>query len=149
MDTKPDLDSIANELDAVHAAARQAFLARDLNAYRALFTEDLRYVQPDGKAIGLQQLMRDVGKQLAQYKAVDLEVTRESIANNDDGTVTQFARQDATYSVSVFFIFTKTWKIARRGKYTYRIADEGWRICDVEVLSETVNSMSRDNRDQK
>ena len=58
-------------------------------------------------------------------------------------------RQDGTYSVSVFFIFTKTWKIERHGKYTYRQTDEGWRICDVEVLAETVNSKSRDKRDEK
>ena len=61
-----DLNSIANELDTVHAAARGAFLDRDLDAYQGFFTDDLRYVQPDGKAIGRAQLMLDVGKQLAQ-----------------------------------------------------------------------------------
>ncbi len=149
METKLDLNLIASELDAVHAAARQAFRLRDLDAYREFFTEDLRYVQPDGNAIGRAQLMRDVGKQLSQYKAVDSEMTRESIAINDDGTVTQIARQNGTYSVSVFFIFTKTWKIRRKGKYTYRKTDNGWRICDVEVQTETVNSKSIEQRDEK
>lgn len=149
METKLDLNSIASELDAVHAAARQAFRVRDLDAYREFFTDDLRYVQPDGKAIGRAQLMRDVAQQLAQYKAVDSEMTRESIAINDDGTVTQIVRQNGTYSVSVFFIFTKTWKIERQGKYSYRMTDTGWRICEVEVQAETVDSMSRDQRDEK
>lgn len=149
MDAELNLTSIASELDAAHAAARQAFRARDLDAYREFFTDDLRYVQPDGTAIGRAQLMRDVGKQLAQYKAVDSEMTRESIAMNNDGTVTQLARQNGTYSVSVFFIFTKAWRIERQGKYTYRKTDSGWRICDVEVQAETVSSMARDQRDEK
>ena len=71
MENKLDVNSIANELDAVHAAARQAFLERDINAYREFFTDDLRYVQPNGKTISRSQLMRDVGKQISQYKAVD------------------------------------------------------------------------------
>ena len=139
MQTKLDPNLIASELDAVHAAARQAFRARDLDAYQEFFTDDLRYVQPDGKVIGRPELMRDVSKQLAQYKAVDSEMTRESIAINDDGSVSQIVRQNGTYSVSVFLIFTKTWKVERRGKYTYRTTDKGWRICDVEVQAETLN----------
>ena len=133
-----DLDAIAVELDAVHAAARKAFCARDIDGYGAVFTDDLRYVQPNGKPIGLPQLMRDVGKQLSQFKAVDSEFERESLTMNDDGTVTQVVRQNATYSVSVFLIFTKTWKIERRGRYTFRRTATGWRISDVEVLSEAV-----------
>jgi hypothetical protein len=142
METESDLESIAKELDAIHNTARQAFRARDLDAYRELFTDDLRYIQPDGVAIGREQLMGDVGKQLAQFKAVDSDVTRESIAMNDDGTVTQILRQNGVYTVSVFFIFTKTWKIQRHGRYTYRMTDNGWRICHVEVLSEAVNGVA-------
>lgn len=142
MDTNNDLKEIAKELDDVHTNARRAFLNRDLNAYRAIFTEDLRYVQPNGKPIDLGQLMRDVKRQLAQFKSVDSEFTRDSIAMNHDGSVTQVGRQNATYSVSVFFFFTKTWKISRHGQYTFRRTDNGWRICDVVVLSETVRSVS-------
>jgi hypothetical protein len=139
METEPDLNSITKELDAIHAAARQAFRARDLDAYHELFTDDLRYIQPDGVAIGREQLMRDVGKQLAQFKAVDSDVMRESIAINDDGTVTQMLRHNGVYTVSVFFVCTKTWKIQRHGRYKYRMTENGWRICHVEVLSEAVN----------
>jgi ketosteroid isomerase-like protein len=141
-DMNIDIEAIAKELDNVHAKARSAYLKRDLNAYRAVFTEDLRYLQPNGKPIGLQQLMRDVGKQLAQFKSVDSEFTRESIAMNQDGSVTQFGSLNGTYSVSIFFFFTKTWKIVRRGRYTFRKIDDEWRICEVEVLSETVKSQS-------
>jgi ketosteroid isomerase-like protein len=149
METELDLDSISSELDAVHVAARRAFRARDLDAYRDFFTDDLRYLQPDGNSIGRKELMRDVGKQLSQYKAVDSEMTRESISINNDGTVTQIMRQNGAYSVSVFFVFTKTWKIERKGKYTYLKTDDGWRICDVEVQSEAVNSTSRVQQDEK
>ena len=98
------LDAIGAELDALQAAARKAFHARDIKGYAAMFTDDLRYVQPDGKAIGLWQLMRDVEKQLRQFKSVDSEVVRESLTMNGDGTVTAVLRQKATYSVSVFWI---------------------------------------------
>ncbi|MFO0914788.1 MAG: DUF4440 domain-containing protein [Pirellulales bacterium] len=138
MTAEENVRFIADELDAAHAAARRAYCERDIEAYESFFTEDLRYVQPNGKAIGRDRLMRDVNKQFAQFKTVDLEVTRESITINDDGTVTQILRQNGSYSLSVFIIFTKTWKIKRRGKFTYRKTAAGWRICDVEVLSETV-----------
>ncbi len=140
MDTNIELEAIAKELDDVHSRARQAFLNRDLNAYRAVFTDDLRYVQPNGKPIDLKQLMRDVGKQLAQFKSVDSEFTRESIEVNHDGSVTQTGKQNGTYSVSIFFFFNKTWKIFRRGRYTFRKTADGWLICNVEVLNETVES---------
>ncbi|MHC4400933.1 MAG: nuclear transport factor 2 family protein [Planctomycetota bacterium] len=130
---------IADELDKVHAAARQTFSARDIEAYQNFFTEDLRYVQPNGKAIGREQLMRDVRKQFAQFTTVHSEMARETIAINDDGTVTQIASQNGEYSVTAFVIFKRTWKIKRRGKYTYRKTPDGWRICDVEVFSETVH----------
>ena len=142
MDTNIDLDEIAKELDEVHANARRAFRDRDINAYRAMFTEDLRYVQPDGKQIGLKQLMRDVRKQLAQFKSVDSEFTRDSIAMNGDGSVTEVCCQHGMYAVSVFFFFTKTWRIARRGRYTFRKTADGWQICEVEVMTETAKSRS-------
>lgn len=138
MDNNIDLDEIAKELDEAHALARRAFLNRDINAYREFFTEDLRYIQPDGKPIGLKQLMRDVSKQLAQFKSVDSVFLRESISMNKDGSVTEVGHQNGTYSVTLFFFFTRTWKISRRGQYTFRKTDHGWRICHVEVLSEAV-----------
>ena len=133
-----NLNAIADELDSMHASARHAFRSRDIINYRSFFTDDLRYVQSDGKEIGIDELMRDVSKQLTQFKAVDSRLTRESIEMNDNGTVTQLLKQIGTYSLSVFLVFTKTWNIDRRGKYTYRKTDSGWRICDVEVLSENL-----------
>lgn len=138
MKAKLDLNLVSDELDALHAAARRAYLARDLNAYRDFFTHDLRYIQPDGKSIGRVQLMRDVGKQLSQFKSVDSEVTRKSITENENGTVTQVAHQTGTYTVSAFFILTKTWKIDREAKYTFRKTEGEWKICQVEVLDENV-----------
>jgi ketosteroid isomerase-like protein len=140
MDTNINLSEIASQLDDVHANARRAFINRDIDSYRSFFTDDLRYIQPNGKPIDKRQLMRDVSKQLAQFKSVDYEFVRETIAMNEDGTVTQVGSQNGTYSVSIFFFFTKTWKINRRGRYRFRKTDEGWRICEVEVLVETVKS---------
>ncbi len=133
-----DLAEIATELDAVHATARITFAARDINGYRALFTEDLRYVPPNGKPIGLGQLMGDVAKQFSNFPTVTSDHKRESLTLNADGTVTQVLYQKATYSISVFFFFRKEWHLERRGIYTFRRTENHWRIADVEVLSETV-----------
>ncbi|MCA9057702.1 MAG: hypothetical protein KDA85_04360 [Planctomycetaceae bacterium] len=66
------------------------------------------------------------------------ELTRKTIVMNDDGTVTQTLIQIGTYSLSVFLIFAKTWSIKRTGTYSYRRTEAGWRIFNVEVLSENV-----------
>lgn len=133
-----DLEIITAELDQFHRDSREAFLARDLVRYESLFTADLQYVQPNGKPIGRPQLMRDVARQLAEFKNVDVRFERESIFKNADGTVTQILHQSGVYKISVFFFFTKHWNVRRIGKYTYRKTDDGWRIARVEVISETV-----------
>jgi hypothetical protein len=142
MNQSMDLDEICKELDELHLMARHAFLYRDIDAYRLMFTEDLRYLQFDGKIIGLKQLLLDVSRQLSKFKSVDSEFIRESIAMNEDGTVSQVGRQRSTYSVSMLLFFTKTWRIDRRGKFTYRRSDDGWRVCEVQVMAETVKSQS-------
>ncbi len=133
-----DSEEIATELDALHEVARRTFSERDIEAYRALFAEDLCYVQSNGTAIDREHLMRDVSLQLTRFRSVDTTYNRESLTVNDDGSVTQVLEQTARYSLSVFVLFTKTWHLNRRGKYTYRKTELGWRIAEVEVLSETV-----------
>ncbi len=83
-------------------------------------------------------MMSDVARQLARFRSVNTAYKRESLAVNGDGSVTQVLEQIAQLSVSVFSLFTKTWHLTRRGKYTYRKTDLGWKIAKVEVLSETV-----------
>lgn len=139
METKQEPNAITAELDEFHAIAQRAYRARDIDAYRSLFTDDLRYLQPDGKAIGLDQLMRDVAKQFSQLKAADSVFTRKSLTTNEDGTAVEVLNQKAVYSVSVFLIFTKTWTMERRGKYTFRKTAAGWQVCRVEVLSEALS----------
>ena len=126
-------EEIVAELDALHKVARRAFSERDIEAYRALFAEDLCYVQSNGTAIDREQLMRDVSQQLTRFRSVDTAYNRESLTMNDDGSVTQVLEQTARCSLRVFILFTKTWKLNRRGKYTYRKTELGWRITEVEV----------------
>lgn len=133
-----DLSIIESELDELRRQASDAYQARDYLRYRDFFTEDLVYVQPNGKAITRARLMRDVYKQLHQFKAADSLSEPQSTVVNDDGTVTQLIHQTAMYSVSVFILFTKRWNLVRVGNYTYRNTQDGWRIARVEVLSETL-----------
>jgi len=135
-----ELNEVAGELDRLHSSAKEAYAARDISSYQEYFTADLVYIQADGKSIGREQLMRDISKQIKQHKAVDSTMNRESIEINDDGTITQVVQHRGSYSVSVFYLFTKKWKLERKGVYTYRKTENGWRICSVEVLSETISS---------
>lgn len=133
-----DITRIELVLDELRQRFRVAYMARDYVQCSECFTEDLVYVQPNGKAITRAQLMRDVYKQLKQFKTVDSISEPQTTVVNDDGTVTQLIHQTAMYSVSVFFLFTKRWNMRRIGNYTYRRTPDGWRIARVEVLSETL-----------
>jgi hypothetical protein len=96
-------DSIEQELDERHAAARDAFLKRDLNAYRAIFSASLRYRQANGKVIDRNRLMRDVASQFRQLSSVQSSFVREqlSVTGNE---ATETLEQSATVAATAFWL---------------------------------------------
>ena len=78
-------DTIAAELEARHAEARRAFEARNIAAYRSLFSPALAYRQQDDKVIDRDALMRDVARQLRALSRIHSAYQRAAlvIANGE------------------------------------------------------------------
>ena len=139
MNTTKESGNIVLQLDALHARASQAFSNRDLQAYRDCFADDLQYTQLNGETINREQLMEDVKPQLKKCKSVETEFIRQSIKLNHDGTVTQILKQIGTFSTTVLIFLPRKWDVVRQGRYTYRSTNDGWKICEVKVLEESVS----------
>lgn len=129
-------------LDRRHEAARAAFAARDLDAYRDLFTGDCRYRQADGRVIDRAALMRDVAAQFRRLDRAETHFTREDLAV-DGGEVTETLVQTATAEVSAFGLLRRIWQLRRHARYAWAIEDGVWKIARVDVLSEEVKGRWR------
>jgi hypothetical protein len=129
--------SLSRELDAAHARANASYRAKDLGGFMAMFAADLRYKQADGKTIGWQDLARDVGAQFMDVEEMDTAYVRESL-QVDNGKATEVLNQTARLTMRNWVFFKRTWHLSRRGRYRWRHSREGWKIEDVEVLSETL-----------
>lgn len=130
-------DTIAAELAARHAEARRAFEARDLAAYRAMFSPALTYRQQDGKVIDRDALMRDVAQQLISLSHINSAYQPDAlvIAN---GEATETLTQTATLQTTAIGILHRSWTLIRRGDYTWIRENGVWVIRRVEVKSESV-----------
>jgi ketosteroid isomerase-like protein len=132
-----ELRNIAAELDAVHSQAKQAFQAKDLNAYMDVFSPQLTYKQADGRVIDRDQLTRDVADQFASVRSMNTSYFRESIEASDS-KVTEVLQQTAWAEVGAFTMFRRKWKIQRRGRYVWTKTSDGWKIIYVEIMEENV-----------
>lgn len=130
--------ALAVLLDAAHERARQAYAARDVAAYMALFHPELEYMQRDGKTIGHAALMRDVRAQLARMENAESSFRRASLESRQQNRACEVLEQSATYSVRAFGIVHNEWHVQRRGRYEWLLTDSGWRVRRVEVLSESI-----------
>jgi hypothetical protein len=130
---------LAAAVDSRHADARAAFNARNIEAYRDLFSEDLRYERTDGKVIDKSQLMRDVQAQFRRVNRADSSFVRHDLVV-DDGNVSETLIQHAVVEASAFRFVRRTWSLERRGRYTWALEDGQWRIIQVTVADEHVRS---------
>ena len=132
-----DSTSLAPDLDAAHSRAKACYRAKDLGGFMALFAPGLRYKQPDGHTIGWDQLAQDVSAQFMTVEEADTTYVRESLeANNDEAT--EILEQTASLTMRHFLFFERTLHLTRRGRYRWVRSPEGWKIQEVEVLSESV-----------
>jgi hypothetical protein len=129
---------VGAELDALHLRAKARYRARDVSAYVGVFAPGLIYKQPDGRVIGRDQLARDVGSQLESVEAVDTSYVRESLQVDGD-RATELLTQTASVTTRHFFFFKRIWRLTRRGRYTWVRLPDGWKIQEVDVLSESIS----------
>ena len=135
----PDTSTVGAELDAAHLRSKASYSAKDVSAYMGVFASSLRYRQPNGRVIGREQLARDVASQLARVETVDTSYVRESLEVDGD-RATEVVTQTASVITRHFLFFKRTWRLTRRGRYTWVRSSDGWRIQEVDVLSEAVGS---------
>ena len=133
-----DTTTVGAELDALHLRASASYRAKDLHAFMDVFAPNLRFKQPDGRTIDREQLARDVGPQLASLEAADTSYVRESL-EVDGNRATEFLTQTASLTLRRFCFFKHKWHITRRGRYVWVRQPNGWRVEEVEVLSERVS----------
>ena len=124
-------------LDTRHAEAMAAFKSRDVVAYGDLFSDKLRYEQADGKVIGKSQLMRNVKAQFRRLNRAESRFVRDDLVV-EGAVVSEALIQHAICEASAFGFLRKTWSLERRGRYTWSLEDEHWRIIHVRVSHEHV-----------
>ena len=136
----PEISTVIAYLDGKHAEARLAFERKDLVAYTAIFSPQLRYHQLDGKTIGRDQLMRDVRSQFRRLSRVHSSFVREQLDVSDD-RVTEVLIQAASAGATAFLVVHRTWAISRKGQYIWKKTEIGWQIDEVFVIEENVTSL--------
>src|SRR5262245_50613645 len=138
MDGTADENAVASELDAIHSRAKVRYRAKDLGGFMAVFDRSLRYKQPDNRTIGWDQLAQDVSAQFTTIDDAETNYVRESLHVEKD-EVTEVLQQTATLTSRHFFFFKRIVSLSRRGRYHWIRTADGWRIDEVEVLSENVH----------
>jgi uncharacterized protein DUF4440 len=125
-------------LDAVHVKVRDAFARADLADYGRYLAPDLRYVDARGRVQTREQLLRSVGVQFARLVSFDSAFTRETLLMNGEDAV-ESGTQEAAISLRLFVWFEVRWKVARRGRYTWRRAtDVAWQLREAVLETEDI-----------
>ncbi len=137
MNERVDPTSLARDLDAAHSRARASYRAKDLGGFMALFAPNVRYKQPDGRTIGWEQLAHDVSAQFMAVEEAETVYVRQSLQVENDA-VTEVLEQTASLTMRHFLFFKRTLHLTRRGRYRWIRSSEGWKIQEVEVLSESI-----------
>lgn len=128
---------VAAALDARHADARRAFAARDLTAYRALFSPSLAYEQANGMVIGRDQLMRGVATQFARLSWAASAFARRALTLTAQGAIEELT-QTADAEATAFGFVHRRWHLERQGAYAWICTAGVWVIQHVRVHAETL-----------
>lgn len=131
------MKDIESALNQRHAEAQDAFAAKDIDRYMAIFSPDLIYKQLNGKAVSREQIRRDVAGQFARLGKVESRFAREQLEDRGSDVV-EHLTQTATAEERILFVFKRTWKVHRRGIYTWILTETGYVISRVEVLEESI-----------
>ena len=133
------MDEIIAEVDRIRDKAQEAFVARDVEEYMRMFSPDVLYKLKDGTVLSYDRLEADVLKQLQAIPSIEISRTRESFELAGDRFV-EVVTQSTSISASALFLVTRTIEITRKGRYTWSRDAGGWRIVEVEILSDVVKS---------
>lgn len=137
------VESVAIELDAMHAKAAEIIARRDFAAYRNLFLPELSYQRADGRVVGRDELVRDAVRQTHGFRSRHSTIVRETLDLDGDGNdngdrVTEVVTRTVRVGVSAFLVVHRTFEYVIKGRYTWRKVDGGWRIERIEVIEHRV-----------
>ena len=123
--------------------ARQAFEAKDLVAYMAMFAPELAYTQQYGQVIDRSSLARDVAKQFRTLDSVESSYHRESLELTQTGAVEVLVQHGSGRVAAFGGLLRREWKLLRKARYIWERRPDGWCIVEVEVLDEVVGAKLR------
>lgn len=126
-------------IDRIRDSAQAGFIARDVDDYMQMFSRDVVYKQKDGSILDYERLAAEVLRQLRVIPAIEITRNRDSHHFVDDRFV-ETVTQSTLITASALFLITRTMEITRKGRYVWSKSAGGWRIVDVEILSDAMKS---------
>lgn len=140
-----DLADIAAALDAAHARANAALVARNVPAYLRMFHPDLAYTQVNGRTINHRQLALDVSAQFARLNRAHSTYQRQTLEKQGSDRAREVLEQVAEVEMRAFGVLHRAWRVARgawrvrrRGDYEWTRTGDCWQIFRVMVHAEKV-----------
>jgi hypothetical protein len=131
------MSSIADELDAMHAMAKEVFERGDFDAYRDLFSPDLKYRRADGKVVGRDDLLRDARAQFHRYRRTQSSIVRETL-DVEGESATEIVTRTVSVIATAFFVVHRNFKYVVKGRFTWKQFEGRWRIEEIDVLEQRV-----------
>jgi hypothetical protein len=132
-------NEVIAEIDRIRDEAQAAFVARNGEEYMKMFSRDVVYKQQNGNALSYDRLAADVVKQLRVIPSIDISRSRDSFAFRADKVV-EVVTQSTAITASFLFLLVQTIEMTRKGRYVWSRGPDGWRIVEVEILSDVVKS---------
>jgi hypothetical protein len=133
------MDEIVAELDRLRDEAQAAFIARDVPGYMRIFSPYVRYRRTNGVTLNYGELTNDVERQMHVIPSIQISRTRESCDWAGDNVV-EVVTQHTTMTATAFFVLTRIMEMTRKGRYVWTKSADGWRIAEVEILTDDVKA---------
>ncbi|HTE01768.1 MAG TPA: hypothetical protein VK668_20910 [Mucilaginibacter sp.] len=130
-------DEIIKEIDKTHELSNEALKFKQFDRYIEYFSENLKYVQLNGKEIGKRQLIQDITNYFRRIKSFSSKYERKDYTINKDCVVETLVQQSKV-SLRIFIFFSKNWTVEREGVYEWIKVNDSWKIVKVKILKEKV-----------
>jgi flavorubredoxin len=104
-----------------------------------MFSPFVIYRQSNGTVLNYSRLTEDVEKQMRVIPAIQISRIRESCEQSDN-TVVEVLTQNTTMTATAFFLITRILEMSKSGKYVWTNTADGWRISEVEILKDKLES---------
>ena len=122
-------------IDLIHLKIKKYFEKGDLDNYISVFSDDLKYIQKDGKTICKQQLFNNQKRYFPRIIHSESNYYRTSFKQENNFFI-ETLEQKAKISIRVFILFKKIWKIERTATYYWKNINDEYKVYKVEVLDE-------------